>query len=79
MVLLVPIGLKSTKHDGELLDTYVDYILDQLCNKWQATIVLSSIEVGYKAMIKGMEKGILLKMFFAQIGKTTGKTHHNLF
>jgi hypothetical protein len=72
-------GLKTTKHDGELLDTYFDYILDQSCSKTQTTIVLSSIEVGYKAMIKGMEKGIWLKMLLAQIGKTIGKTHHNLF
>ncbi len=75
----MPIGLKTTKHDGELLDTYFDNILDQSCSKRQATIVLSSIEVGYKAMIKGMEKGIWLKMLLAQIGKTNGQTHHNLF
>ncbi len=47
--------------------------MDQLWNKRQATIVLSSIEVGYKAMIKGMEKGISLKMLLAQVGKTTKK------
>jgi hypothetical protein len=26
-----------------------------------------------------MEKGIWLKMLLAQIGKTNGQTHHNLF
>ncbi len=74
VVLLMSIGLKTTKHDSELLDNYFDYVLDQSCSKRQATIVLSSIEVGYKAMIKGMEKGIWLKMFLAQIGKTIEKS-----
>jgi hypothetical protein len=70
VVLLISIGPKTTKHDGELLDTYFDYVLEQLCSKRQATNVLSSIEVGYKAMIKGMEKGIWRKTLLAQIRKT---------
>lgn len=69
MVLLLPIGLKTTKHDGELLDTYFDYVLNQLCSKRQATIVLSSIEVGYKAMIKCMEKVFGLRCFLHKLGK----------